>query len=68
MYVTSISPKYQIVIPKAVREMMHLQPGKKLQVFCYQNRLELVLLKDIKKMRGSLKGMKTVIDRAQDRA
>lgn len=63
----TISPKYQIVIPKELREAMHLQPGEQLQVFRYQNRLEFVPVKDIKKMRGFLAGMDTEIKRDKDR-
>ena len=63
----AISPKFQIVIPKAVREALHLQPGEKLHVFHYQNRLEFIRVKDIKKMRGFLKGIDTAIERDQDR-
>lgn len=62
-----ISPKFQIVIPKELRESLHLRPGEKLQVFRYQNRLEFVPVKDIKKMRGFLKGIDTEIKRDQDR-
>ena len=62
-----ISPKFQIVIPKELRESLHLQPGEKLQVFRYQNRLEFVAVKSIKKMRGFLKGIDTEVDRDQDR-
>ncbi|HEX4045376.1 MAG TPA: AbrB/MazE/SpoVT family DNA-binding domain-containing protein [Gammaproteobacteria bacterium] len=67
MQTVTISPKYQVVIPKEVREALHLLPGEKLQVFCYQNRLEFVPVKDIKKMRGFLKGINTVIERDKDR-
>lgn len=67
MQTVTISPKYQIVIPKEVREALHLFPGEKLQVFRYQNRLEFVPIKDIKKMRGFLKGINTVIERDKDR-
>lgn len=67
MHEVVISPKFQIVIPKEVREALHLRPGEKLHVFRYQNRLEFVLLKDIKKMRGFLKGMDTTIERDKDR-
>ncbi|HVV68029.1 MAG TPA: AbrB/MazE/SpoVT family DNA-binding domain-containing protein [Gammaproteobacteria bacterium] len=62
-----ISPKFQIVIPKEIRESMHLRPGEKLCVFRYQNRLEFIPVKDIKKMRGFLEGIETVIDRDKDR-
>ena len=67
MQTVTISPKYQVVIPKEIREALHLLPGEKLQVFSYQNRLEFVPIKDIKKMRGFLKGMDTVIERDKDR-
>lgn len=67
MLTVTISPKYQVVIPKEIRKALHLQPGEKLHIFRYQNRLELVPVKDIKKMRGFLKGVDTVIDRDDDR-
>lgn len=62
-----ISPKFQVVIPKEIREALHLQPGERLHIFRYQNRLEFVPVKDIKKMRGSLKGIETTIERDKDR-
>jgi AbrB family looped-hinge helix DNA binding protein len=67
MQTVTISPKYQVVIPKEVREALNLLPGEKLQVFSYQNRLEFVPVKDIKKMRGFLKGMDTGINRDKGR-
>jgi AbrB family looped-hinge helix DNA binding protein len=67
MQTVTISPKYQVVIPREIREALHLQPGEKLHVFRYQNRLEFVLVKNIKKMRGFLKGIETTIERDEDR-
>lgn len=67
MQTVTISPKYQVVIPKELRDALHLLPGEKLQVFRYQNRLEFVPVKNIKKMRGFLKGMDTIIKRENDR-
>lgn len=67
MQIVTISPKYQVVIPKELREALHLEPGEKLQVFRYQNRIEFVPIKDIKKMRGFLKGIDTRIERDKDR-
>jgi len=67
MQTVVISPKYQIVIPKAIRAALHLSPGEKLHVFFYQNRLEFVPVKDVKSMRGFLKGMNTEIKRDKDR-
>lgn len=67
MLTVTISPKYQIVIPKEIRQAMRLSPGEKLLVYLYQNRLEFVSIKDTKKMRGFLKGMKIKIEREKDR-
>lgn len=58
METVKISPKYQIVIlPKRIRESLHLKPGQKMQVFEYGHRIELVPIRSIKEMRGFLKGI-----------
>lgn len=62
-----ISPKYQIVIPKAIRELLKLRPGQKIQAIAYQNRIELIPVRSMKEMRGFLQGMDTTIDREPDR-
>ena len=67
MQTVTISPKFQVVIPKSMREMLHLVPGERLQVFMYQQRLEFILVRDVKKMRGALKGMNTALSRDKDR-
>jgi AbrB family looped-hinge helix DNA binding protein len=67
MQTVTISPKFQVVIPKELRDALHLRPGEQLQVFRYQNRLEFVPIKDIKKMRGFLKGIDTEVERDEDR-
>ena len=67
MQTVTISPKYQVVIPKELRQALHLLPGEKLQVFRYQNRIEFIPIRNIKKMRGFLKGIDTQINRDKDR-
>ena len=67
MQTVTVSPKFQVVIPKSIREALHLVAGEKLQVFIYQQRLEFMLLRDVKKMRGALKGMNTQLARDKDR-
>jgi AbrB family looped-hinge helix DNA binding protein len=62
-----ISPKFQVVIPKVVRESMHLQPGQRLQVIEYGDRIELVPIRDVQSMRGFLSGMNTDLQREPDR-
>ena len=62
-----ISPKYQVVIPRKVRESMKLMPGQKMQVIAYGDRVELVPQKKISSMRGFLKGINTDFAREDDR-
>lgn len=62
-----ISPKFQVVIPKAVRESLGLVAGQRLQVVPYGNRIELVPVSDIGDMRGCVAGIDTSIEREPDR-
>jgi len=67
MQSVTVSPKFQIVIPKEVRKEMGIVSGQKIQILMYQNRMELIPLKPIKKLRGFLKGINTDIERDKDR-
>ena len=67
METITVSPKYQVVIPKRIRERMNIKPGQKLQVLYSGNRIEYMIIKDIRDARGFLKGMDTNIDREGDR-
>ncbi len=67
MDTVTISPKYQVVIPQKIRKAMQLVPGQKVQVVLYGNRIELVPEKNIKEMRGFLKGINIEFQREGDR-
>ena len=67
METVTISPKFQVVIPKEIRESLKLAPGQKIQALLYENRIELIPVRSIKKMRGFLKGIDTSVDRETDR-
>ena len=67
MQTVTVSPKFQVVIPKEMRESLKLAPGQKIQALLYENRIELIPVRPIKKMRGFLKGIDTSIDRETDR-
>ncbi len=67
METVTISPKFQVVIPRALRESLRIRPGQKVQMILYQNRIELIPLKPVKKARGFLKGIATNIEREADR-
>jgi len=62
-----ISPKYQVVIPKKVRNSLQLKPGQQIQILQYQGRIEMIPHKNIADMRGFLKGINTDINRESDR-
>ena len=63
----TVSPKFQVVIPKEVRESMGIFSGQKIQILTYQNRIELIPIQPMKKMRGFLKGINTTVRRDKDR-
>ena len=67
MQSVTVSPKYQMVIPKSIRESLKLQPGQKLQVIEYAGRIKLIPERDIKELRGFLKGINTALKREDDR-
>ena len=67
MDIVTVSPKFQVVIPRKVRDALGLKPGQKIQVFSYDNRIELVLLKPMTEVRGFLKGIDTTVTRDEDR-
>ncbi len=62
-----VSPKYQVVIPKPVREYLGIEPGQRLQVVLYGDRIELVPVRDVGEMRGFLAGMDPRFEREPDR-
>jgi len=63
----TISSKYQIVIPKSIRQQLSLEPGQKIRAICIGNRIELVPIRDIQEAKGFLKGINTDVEREQDR-
>jgi len=67
MQSVTVSPKFQIVIPKTVREALSLRPGQKMQIIEYAGRIELIPERDIRELRGFLKGINTEFKREEDR-
>jgi AbrB family looped-hinge helix DNA binding protein len=63
----TVSPKFQVVIPKEIRKRFGLLPGQKIQLVVYGNRIELIPVMPIKRMRGFLKGIDTSVPREGDR-
>jgi AbrB family looped-hinge helix DNA binding protein len=67
MQTVTLSPKYQVVIPKAVREALNLRPGQRMQVVEHEGRIEFIPERDLKELRGFLKGINTELSREEDR-
>jgi AbrB family looped-hinge helix DNA binding protein len=67
MTIVTVSPKYQVVIPREIREALGIQPGQKVQVLQFQNRIEFIPVRPIEQMRGFLKGIDTTVEREPDR-
>jgi AbrB family looped-hinge helix DNA binding protein len=63
----TISPKFQVVIPKSIREGLDLHPGQKIQAIQYGDRVELVPVKPARQMKGFLRGIDTNVPREDDR-
>lgn len=66
MDAVTVSPKYQVVIPKTVRERTGIKPGEKLQVLSFDNRIELVRIQPMRTMRGFLSGLDATFARDED--
>ena len=67
MEAVKISPKYQVVIPKKIRESLNLSPGQKIQMVAFEDRIEMIPVRKISEMKGFLKGIDTIVEREKDR-
>ena len=67
MECVKISPKYQVVIPKKLREALNLTPGQQVQMVAFEDRIEMIPVRRISEMKGFLKGIDTTVEREKDR-
>lgn len=63
----TVSPKFQVVIPKDIRETLGIVSGQKIQMLAYGNRIELIPIKPMRDMKGFAKGIDTTVEREKDR-
>ncbi len=63
MTIVTISPKFQVVIPLEIRERLNIEPGQKVQVIAYGDRIEFVPVRKVSEMRGFLRGMDSEVGR-----
>ena len=67
MQTVTVSSKFQVVIPQAVREQMNIQPGAKLAVLRMGDRIELVPIPTLAELQERLQGCGTDIVDDPDR-
>jgi len=67
MQTVTVSPKFQVVIPKSIRDTLQLKPGQKMRVIEYDGRIEMIPDREISELRGFIKGINTDIHRENDR-
>ena len=67
MQTVTVSPKFQVVIPLALREGLKLVPGVKMQVVQFDNRVEFIPVQPASSLRGSMRCIDTTITRDSNR-
>jgi len=67
MQIVTVSPKFQVVIPKEIRKALNLRPGQRMQVVEHEGRIEFIPERDLNELRGFLKGINTGFKREGDR-
>jgi len=62
----TVSPKYQVVIPRAIREQINIKPGQKMHVIAYSNKIVLIPVRPVQEARGSLKDLDADVQREEE--
>ena len=57
MAIVKVSPKFQVVIPKEIREQLALKPGEQLQIYLLDSSIRIQRPRSIRDLRGIAKGM-----------
>jgi AbrB family looped-hinge helix DNA binding protein len=63
----TVSPKFQVVIPRSVRERFDIRPGQQMRVIAYEDRIEVIPVRPAKELRGFLAGIENTFERENDR-
>lgn len=63
----TLSPKYQVVIPRSIRERLGLRPGQRVQLIPYDNRIEVIPVRPARELKGFLAELENNFEREADR-
>jgi len=63
MDTVTVSPKFQVVIPSRILNTLGVEPGQKVKVILYNNRIEMIPVRPVQESRGFLKGIDTSVER-----
>ena len=63
----TVSPKYQVVIPRAARDSLNIRPGQKLQVIVYNGQLRFIPIRSLRELKGAYSGVGSDVGRDDDR-
>jgi AbrB family looped-hinge helix DNA binding protein len=66
MYTATISSKYQVVIPREIREQFALKPGQKVTFIPYKRTLRVVIVPPIEEAYGFVEGIDTMVEREEE--
>ena len=67
MSTVTVSPKFQVVIPRDVRKSLGITPGQKIRVIALGDRIEFIPIKPAKALRGFVRGIDSTVSRDKDR-
>lgn len=67
MDAVTLSPKFQVVIPRRIREALSLRPGEKLQALIVGDAVQFVPVRPMRAVRGFARGIDTTVERDDDR-
>jgi len=67
MPTVTVSPKFQVVIPKEVREAMAIKAGQKVHMMMFEGHIALIPIRPIDELRGIAKGVDAEFEREPDR-
>ena len=66
METVTVSPKFQVVIPRRIRDSLGVKPGQKIKVILYNDRIEMIPVRPVRESRGFLKGIDTNVERESE--